>query len=87
MKLVAMCVRDQAIESFGTPFFVTHQGAGLRSFIDEVNRQSDDNQLNKHPDDFVLYRCGEFDQETGIFTPLNIPERVAQASDVVVRPE
>lgn len=67
MKRAVCAVFDSAIASYGQPFFVPHVGAALRSFVDEVNRKAQDNQLNAHPEDFVLFHLAYFDDETGEF--------------------
>ena len=62
---------DQAIYSlmdakagyFGTPFFAPTDGHATRSFFDLV---ADDNTVpGRHPEDFVLYRIGTFNSESG----------------------
>ena len=45
--------------------FVASEGVAIRQFQDEVNRESDDNQLYRHPDDFQLFYLGTFDDNTG----------------------
>lgn len=48
--------------------FLQATGQAIRSFTDEVNRAAEDNLMYKHPDDYTLSECGEFDTETGTFT-------------------
>lgn len=63
--LLHMCaVKDRAADAFGRPFFVQSEGLGIRGFIDEVNRVSEDNPLNKHPDDFDLFKLGTWDDNS-----------------------
>lgn len=69
MRRAVCAVYDSAINSYGQPFFVSAVGAALRSFVDEVNRKAGDNQLNQHPEDFVLFYLADFDDETGEFVP------------------
>ena len=57
-------------------------GVAVRSFADEVNRKSDDNQMFRHPDDFELWSLGGFDDETGEFHAVD-KRCVARAKDVV----
>lgn len=66
-KSVVVAVFDSAVQAYGRPLFVPTNGAALRSFIDEVNRKADDNQLCRHPDDFELRVLAIFDEESGIF--------------------
>jgi len=60
-------VKDRAADAFGRPMFVPSTGVAIRSFSDEINRNSADNQLYNHPDDFDLYELGSFDDNTGLF--------------------
>lgn len=68
MKRAVCAVYDSAVNTYGQPFFVPAVGAALRSFVDEVNRKAQDNQLNAHPEDFVLFHLADFDDETGRFS-------------------
>lgn len=81
MKLYVMSIRDRATDSFGVPFFVPAIGQGVRSFTDEVNREAQDNQFNKHAEDFDLYVLGYYDQDTGLFST-DVPRQVAIGKDV-----
>lgn len=65
MKMVIVAIKDRAAEAFMRPWFVATVGIAVRSFIDEVNRKADDNQLYQHPDDFELYEIGVFDDSNG----------------------
>jgi len=67
-KSVVVAVRDGAMMAFGRPLFVPSIGVAVRSFADEVNRSAEDNQMNKHPEDFELYVLAEFEEETGVFS-------------------
>lgn len=43
-------------------------GYAIRSFADEVNRQAEDNQMHRHPEDFELVYLADFDEGTGQFS-------------------
>lgn len=68
MQLTLCTVKDRAADAFGRPMFVPSTGVAIRSFSDEINRQSEDNQMYNHSDDFDLYELGTFDDNTGIFS-------------------
>lgn len=85
MIRVICSVRDSAAELFGQPFFCPSRGVALRSFADEVNRAAPDNALCVHPDDFVLYELGSFDESTGLFS-CHDPQQLSRGKDVVVGP-
>jgi len=66
MALMKMfSVRDRAADAFGAPIFFPATGVAIRSFTDEVNRETQDNNLYLHPDDFDMYELGEFDTRSG----------------------
>jgi hypothetical protein len=73
MKLIICSVRDRATEVFSRPFYVATAAQAIRTFTDEVNRSADDNQFNKHPNDFDLYELGLFNDETGSTDDLALP--------------
>ncbi|WMC01497.1 nonstructural protein [Microvirus D_HF4_340] len=70
MKLIIVAVRDIKTDVFGTPIFVNHQGAAIRSFGDQCTGtvQNADQTLMQHPEDFELYKLGEYDDNTGEFS-------------------
>lgn len=78
MKLVVFSVLDKAVGAFLQPFFSRSKGEAIRSFTDAAGRP--DEPFMKHPDDFVLYFIGEFDDSSGLFLP-NEPQRVMSARE------
>lgn len=80
-KIIA--VRDRAIDVFGQPAFTASTGGAIRSFGDEIKRKDDNNQLNKHPEDFDLYELGIYDDQTGQFTQDGPPKQIAVGKDYV----
>lgn len=80
MILHVYAVRDSALDAFNNPFFVPAPGLALRSFTDEVNRK--DSELGAHATDYVLFKLGCFDSETGSFDCTR-PEQVLRAVDVL----
>lgn len=81
MRYKVVSIRDRALDAFAVPFFVASVGQAIRSFADEVNRVDNNNQLNKHPDDFDLYLLGEYDDESGSFE-CSRPSQIAIGKDV-----
>lgn len=67
MQYIICAVRDSKSEAFGRPFFSVSEGTAIRGFDDEVNRQDPENPLNKHPEDFTLYKLGTFNDTIGTF--------------------
>jgi hypothetical protein len=81
MKLVVCAVFDSAVQAYGRPIFVAAAGAATRSFMDEVNRNAQDNPLFAHPDDFELRCLAVFDDESGVFVSDGITA-LARGKDV-----
>lgn len=68
MKYMICAVRDTAVDAFMRPFVVQHVGAAIRGFGDEcANPQS---VFGQHPDDFLLFHIGTFDEDTGLVESL-----------------
>jgi len=82
-KHVVLSVLDRSVGAFGRPLFVPSVGAGVRSFQDEVNRAAEDNVMYKHPEDFILFELGSFDDALGTFENSAVaPREIATASSV-----
>lgn len=63
MKSNIYAIYDNKAEAYMQPFFAATPGLALRAFSDNVNNK--ESIFNKHPNDFVLYEIGEFDDATG----------------------
>lgn len=85
MKLVIVAVRDLKAEAYGRPIFVNAIGQAIRSFQDEVNRPDQQNEMNRHPEDFSLWHLGEYDDQSGLITPLEHPTQIATAAQLVAQ--
>jgi len=84
MKLQVLAVFDRAAQAYARPMFLPSIGVGTRSFSDEVNRASDDNQFYHHSEDFDLIHLGEFDDHTASFDLLEFPKCIALARDLKI---
>lgn len=60
-------VRDIVADNYLGLQLCGNDKVAVRGFIDAVSdiAQSDESLLVKHPEDFELWKLGEFDQETG----------------------
>lgn len=83
--LKMMAVYDQAVNGFMPPFGVPHVGLATRSFTDQVNRAEADNSMYRHPNDYVLYVVGEYDDQFGRLIPMEHPEVIVRGADVKER--
>jgi len=81
MKLKAFSVRDSKAEVYGQPFYGNTHGHAERSFSQLVNDKT--SQPGQYPEDFDLYHIGEYDDQTGIFTPLDTPNHVQKAVNCI----
>lgn len=78
-KHIAIAVFDLATETFARPFFVSHPGQAMRSFMDELKNK--DSELGKHPGDYELFEVGSYDDANGQFTTPPAPVRLLRGSD------
>lgn len=82
-KLVVVSVYDRAVSAFMRPFYVPAVGAAIRSFQDEANRQGENNEMNRHPEDYDLFELGVFDDSSGKFVMLESPKLLVTAKQVL----
>ena len=84
MSTKSICsVFDSASRLYGQPFFVPAIAAAVRSVGDEANRAAADNALYQHPEDFEVFHLGEFDDVSGVFTPLSPVVCVCRVKDLI----
>lgn len=57
------CVYDAQAEVFFPPYVAVTRGVAIRQFADMANKEG--HQFNVHPDDYILYEVGSFDDSTG----------------------
>lgn len=79
MKIICT-IKDNAIEAYGPTFEVRAQGEAMRMFVDEA--RNPESRINKHPEDFELFKVAMFDDNTGEMQGMK-PERIARALDVI----
>jgi len=65
--MFVVSVHDSALDAFGRPFFVQTTAQAVRSFTDEVNRDSSENPLFVHPEDFELHVVARWEEQSGTF--------------------
>lgn len=74
-------VFDIKTEIYQQPFFMPATGAAIRAFSDMVNDDPSKNQFAAHPEDYILYEIGSYDDSTGNFIPLDLPKALGTGSD------
>lgn len=71
MKMGLYAVLDAKLGDFGAPFVSQRDESAQRSFADAVNDGSNpNNQWFRHPEDFALYKIGDYDTETATLVPM-----------------
>lgn len=79
MKIYA--VYDEKAEMFGTPQFFKSDGMALRTLQDMVTQN--ESIIANHPEDFSLYRLGDYDDNQGLLFPVERPVLVVRAITLV----
>lgn len=80
MKLLACSVHDNAVEAFLPPFFVRSEGEAKRAFV--ASSTGEGSRFAQTPNDFTLFVCGSFDDNSGVFTPYE-PKRLMGGLEVL----
>lgn len=70
---------DGKAKAFGPPFHMLQRGQALRALQDLVN--DDRSMVSRHPQDFVLYQIGDFDDSSGEYLNKVPHELVGMALD------
>jgi len=61
-------VRDLKARAYAPPFFIARDEVAIRTFSDALAEPG--HPMAAHPADYELFHVGEFDDETGAFTPI-----------------
>lgn len=81
MKTKVYSIFDLKVGAYNFPFTMRSNGEALRAFADMANDPG--NRIGLHPEDYVLYAVGEFDDERGILSPLSPHETLGKAVELV----
>lgn len=68
MKSGVYSIFDSAVQAFMQPYVAQTDGQAIRAFQDTANDEK--TSVNKHPDQYTLFRIAEFDDSDGQMTPL-----------------
>jgi len=69
MIMRAYSIFDSKAQAFLPPFFMLNDAVALRIFEECANDIS--HQFSKFPEDYVLYRVGDFHDDSGSFVPVD----------------
>lgn len=83
MVIRMFAILDVKADAFNTPFFFPSKGQAVRAFSDLVN--DGQSMVHKHPEDYKLVDCGEFNMANAEFVPSGVIS-LGFGSDFVIRP-
>jgi len=78
---VIVVLKDTAVNAFGKPFFCPSAPAALRALRDEANSKNN-SDLALHPEDFLVFELGLFDDSTGRFDLHPDPLQISRGLDL-----
>lgn len=82
-KLQIFAIYDKKAQAYILPHFFHQKGQAIRALEDAVNEVSNpNNQIARHPSDFVLCHLGDFDDRTGIVLGLTAPVILEEANNL-----
>lgn len=74
-------IRDSKAGIFHTPFYKTTHGEAERDFRSACNDQK--SMMYTYPEDFDLYYSGEYNDQSGLVSPIDTPQHVIKAVQCV----
>lgn len=78
MKFEVMSVYDNKARIFLAPFTCVNISVAVRSFTEAAN--TPEMMPCKHPEDFMLFHIGRWDDDTGMTESLNPPINLGMAA-------
>lgn len=72
-------VHDSKAGAYLQPFYARQNGEAIRSFAEACNQK--DHNFYKFASDFTLFEIGEFDEQTGVITPMLVPLTLGNGVD------
>lgn len=81
MKLSIYALHDITAECYSLPMFIHNDNLAKRAVLSMANTPG--TTISENPEDFRLYRIGEFDDSDASFSPCK-PEYICRASDLVM---
>lgn len=77
----AYTLYDRKALQYHVPFFAPADGAAVRMVVDLASDQN--TTVGRHPEDYVLYRCGAYDDASGSLLPVTALNHIADVSSLV----
>lgn len=82
MLINIYAIYDQAAKAYMKPMFLQADGLAMRVFKDAVNSGTE-SDISKHPEQFTLFKIGEYDDQKGIISSPGKPELLASGHEQV----
>lgn len=83
MKMKMYSIYDEKSLTYNKPFHFPNDETMERTMIDLVLK--DDNDVGKHPEDYLCFCIGEFDDDTGVLTGIKEKRLCFRFSDLVTK--
>lgn len=83
MQLKMYTIRDQKADAYNPPFYKKTHGEAERDFTELVRDEK--SMVSKYPEDYDLYFCGTYDDQTGLVESLKTPQHIAKAISLINR--
>lgn len=80
MRHKIFSIWDDKAKAFLPPFYFPETGMAVRAFRDGVRMP--DHAFCRNPEDYTLFLLGEFEDSSGVLTPLHAIERVIGALEL-----
>lgn len=81
MKLGCYSVYDRKTAAYHMPFYAPTDAAAARTLSDAVADPG--SMLGRHPNDYVLYYVGDFDDQAGSYEPFAPPRHIVDVIALV----
>lgn len=83
MELKVYSIRDAKGEIFNPPFYKKTHGEAERDF--QTLCRDEKSMPSQYPEDFDLYFLGTYDDVSGKLSPLDTPQHIVKAVNVINR--
>lgn len=81
MEFELFVIYDAAKNIYSAPMAQYNDADAMRAFAHECMKA--DSVWNSHPQDFVMYKVGIYNESTGEISAFSKPERICAATDFV----
>lgn len=75
-------IYDLKAQVYSKPIFVPNTGSAIRAWGDAINAKDSPNEYTRHPEDYIMFDLGEYDDTTGAINS-SLPVELARALALV----